>query len=116
MIMIILVVCAFWTTQKKKWKRDWDQWRLEEDLKAVRRKHHWVWFHWLSFVAYQTPKVIQCQILFTHTHKHIYIYEQIFGRVEFYSDDKKGWLVGWLGFYAISTFVVYLLPNPFLYK
>ena len=28
-----------------------------------------------------------------------------------------GWLVGWLvGFYGISTFVGYLMPNPFLYK
>ena len=27
------------------------------------------------------------------------------------------WLVGWLvGFYGISTFVGYLMPNPFLYK
>ena len=27
-----------------------------------------------------------------------------------------GWLVGWLvEFYDISTFVGYLLPNPFLY-
>ena len=26
-------------------------------------------------------------------------------------------LIGWLfGFYGISTFVGYLLPNPFLYK
>ena len=23
------------------------------------------------------------------------------------------WLVGWLGFYGISTFVGYLMPNPF---
>ena len=28
-----------------------------------------------------------------------------------------GWLVDWLFvFYIISTFVVYLMPNPFLYK
>ena len=28
-----------------------------------------------------------------------------------------GWLVGWLvGFYGISTFVGYLMLNPFLYK
>ena len=28
-----------------------------------------------------------------------------------------GWLVGWLvGSYSISTFVGYLMPNPFLYK
>ena len=26
------------------------------------------------------------------------------------------WLVGWLGFYGISTFVGYLTSNPFLYK
>ena len=25
-------------------------------------------------------------------------------------------LVGWLGFYGISTFVCHLMPNPFLYK
>ena len=25
-------------------------------------------------------------------------------------------LVGWLGFYGLSTFVGYLTPNPFLYK
>ena len=25
-----------------------------------------------------------------------------------------GWLVGWI--YGISTFQVYLMPNPFLYK
>ena len=28
-----------------------------------------------------------------------------------------GWLVGWLvGFYGISTFVGYVMPNPFLLK
>ena len=26
------------------------------------------------------------------------------------------WLVGLLGFYGISTFAAYLMPNPFLYK
>ena len=27
------------------------------------------------------------------------------------------WLVGWLfGFYGVSTFVGYLMPNPFLYE
>ena len=25
-------------------------------------------------------------------------------------------MLGWLGFYGISTFVGYLTPNPFLYK
>ena len=37
----------------------------------------------------------------------------------FYRSSCKGgcWLVGWLvGFYGISTFVGYLMPNPFLYK
>ena len=31
--------------------------------------------------------------------------------------DRIGWLVGWLAgrFYAISTFVGYLMLNPFLY-
>ena len=30
---------------------------------------------------------------------------------------KVMWLVGWLvGLYGISTFVGYLMPNPFLYK
>ena len=28
--------------------------------------------------------------------------------------EGLGWLVGWLGFYGISTFVGYLMPNPFL--
>ena len=27
--------------------------------------------------------------------------------------SRVGWLVGWLGFYGISTFV---MPNSFLYK
>ena len=32
-------------------------------------------------------------------------------------DVKLNWLVSWLiGFYGISTFVGYLMPNPFLYK
>ena len=26
------------------------------------------------------------------------------------------WLFGWLGFYGISTFVHYLMPNTFVYK
>ena len=30
--------------------------------------------------------------------------------------DLVGWLVGWLGFYAISTIVGYSTPNPFLCK
>ena len=30
---------------------------------------------------------------------------------------RLGWLVGWLvGIYGISTFLGYLIPNPFLYK
>ena len=33
------------------------------------------------------------------------------------SNRSVGWLVGWLvGFYGISTFVGYLMPNPFLDK
>ena len=31
--------------------------------------------------------------------------------------SQWGWLVGWLvGFYGISTFVGYLMPNPFSWK
>ena len=31
--------------------------------------------------------------------------------------ELVGWLVGWVfGFYGISTFVGYLMPNPFLQK
>ena len=33
-----------------------------------------------------------------------------------YIERLVGWLVGWLDFYDISTFVGYLMPNPFLYK
>ena len=33
------------------------------------------------------------------------------------SNDTRSFYVGWLfGFYGISTFVGYLMPNPFLYK
>ena len=32
------------------------------------------------------------------------------------STRLSGWLVGWLGFYGISNFVGYSMPNPFLYK
>ena len=32
-------------------------------------------------------------------------------------EREREWLVGWSsGFYGISTFVGYLMPNPFLYK
>ena len=30
--------------------------------------------------------------------------------------QKFSWLVGWLVFYGISTFVSYLMPNALLYK
>ena len=30
--------------------------------------------------------------------------------------ELVGWVIGWLGFYGISTFVGYLTPNPLLYK
>ena len=32
------------------------------------------------------------------------------------SNGNEDWLVGWFGFWGISTFVSYLTPNPFLYK
>ena len=37
--------------------------------------------------------------------------------VHLYKKKKNEALIGWLfGFYGISTFVGYLMPNPFLYK
>ena len=33
--------------------------------------------------------------------------------IKCYKNDNYGW---WFGFYGISTFVGYLMPNSFLYK
>ena len=42
---------------------------------------------------------------------------QLQGRVNLEAMVMKGLLLGWLfGFYGISTFGGYLMPNPFLYK
>ena len=41
---------------------------------------------------------------------------QLYYKLNVKSVTIFGWLVGWLGFYGISTFVGYLMTNPFLCK
>ena len=83
-------------------------------------KSSWISRNW--YVNIYEIRFITIQILrFLWWSNHVYFPNhlrifQIFARKKYMYDviKKSGWLVIWV--YGISTFVGYLMPNPFLYK
>ena len=82
------------------------------------------WVHkYIRYVYSHLQMHIHTYMLCLYTYTYIYIYIYIYSSPHTHTRTHTHthiymliYMVGWLGFYGISTFEDYLTPNPFLCK